>query len=578
MLQSITIRQVALIDECTIEFHDGLQVLTGETGAGKSIVVDSVNLILGGRADRDLIRTGCEKATVEAVFDVPDNPKVRSFLQEEEIEYDGRTVIIYREIAQNGRNICRVCGVMLPISKLKALACCLLDLHGQSEHQFLADPEMHLSFLDQTGDKEHRELLSRISEAYEAFITNHRAYAKIVKEGEHREERMEALEKDIEQLKKANLQAGESEALIEEKQRLQAAEKAVSGLRNVDECLTGENVDGSTSLSKIKTAAALLKDLAGQAGQDNEISGISERCNTLYFELEEIAYEISGMIDRTDADPARLEKIENRLDLIRRLERKYGMDAGEISRMLEKLEDEYEELSGLEDRIGEMAKEHKQLLARYRETAKELTNSRKKLAKQFEERMTKELRDLGMGNTQFEVTFKPNENGRPIMPTPSGDDRIEFMISPNPGEPLKPLAKIASGGELSRLMLAIKTLEAAHTGVESMVFDEIDTGISGRMAQVVAEKMIAISGDHQVICVTHLPQIAAAADYQYLVKKDVVGERTRTSVTELDGEGREEEVARMISGADGITDDSLQYASGMLKAANDNKGAFRSPP
>jgi DNA repair protein RecN (Recombination protein N) len=466
---------------------------------------------------------------------------------------------------------------MLPTAKLKALASFLMDLHGQSEHQFLADPEMHLVFLDQTGNREHNNLLCRISEAYENFIINHRAYAKLVKEGEHREDRMASLEKDLELLRKANLQAGESEKLQEEKQRLRAAEKAISGLRSVDECLTGENADGSTSLSRIKTAAAMLKDLAGQGEQNSEIGGISERCNTLYFELEEIAYEVSGIIDRTNADPARLEKIENRQDSIRRLERKYGMDAGEISRMLEKLENEYEELSGLEDRINEMAREHKQLLARYREAAKELTSTRKRLAKQLEEKMTRELKDLGMENTRFEVMFKPNESGRPTMPTPTGDDRIEFMISPNPGEPLKPLAKIASGGELSRLMLAIKTLEAAHTGVESMVFDEIDTGISGRMAQVVAEKMIAISGNHQVICVTHLPQIAAAADYQYLVRKAVTGERTNTFVAELDEEGRKEEVARMISGADGITNDTLQYASGMLKAAGEIR-SFRKAP
>ena len=571
MLQSITIRQVALIDECTIGFHDGLQVLTGETGAGKSIVVDSVNLILGGRADRDMIRSGCDKATVEAVFDVPDNPKVRDFMQKEEIEYDGRTVVIYREIAQNGRNICRVCGVMLPTAKLKALASFLMDLHGQSEHQFLADPEMHLVFLDQTGNREHNKLLCRISEAYENFIINHRAYAKLVKEGEHREDRMASLEKDLELLRKANLQAGESEKLQEEKQRLRAAEKAISGLRSVDECLTGENADGSTSLSRIKTAAAMLKDLAGQGERNSEIGGISERCNTLYFELEEIAYEVSGIIDRTNADPARLEKIENRLDLIRRLERKYGMDAGEISRMLEKLENEYEELSGLEDRINEMAREHKQLLARYREAAKELTSTRKKLAKQLEEKMTRELKDLGMENTRFEVMFKPNESGRPTMPTPIGDDRIEFMISPNPGEPLKPLAKIASGGELSRLMLAIKTLEAAHTGVESMVFDEIDTGISGRMAQVVAEKMIAISGNHQVICVTHLPQIAAAADFQYLVHKGISDGRTNTVIDELDRNGRKEEISRMISGADGITEQTNIYASEMIQSADAKK-------
>lgn len=571
MLQSITIRQVALIDECTIEFHDGLQVLTGETGAGKSIVVDSVNLILGGRADKELIRTGCDKATVEAVFDVPGNETVQHFMEEEEIEYDGRTVTVYREISQNGRNICRVCGVPIPTTKLKVLATVLMDLHGQSEHQFLADPEMHLGFLDQTGDEEHRKLLEKIKKDYETFISNHRAYAKLVKQGERREERMASLEKDLEQLRMANLQSGETEKLQEEKKRLLAAEKEATMLRRIDECFSGENIDGSNSLSRIKNAAAQLKDLAEQ---NTEIAGISERCSSLYFELEEIAYEISNLIDRTEADPAQLEKTENRLDLIRRLERKYGMDADEINRMQEKLEEEYDELNGLEERIGEMAKEHRQLLSKYRSTAKALTESRKELARKFEKRMTGELKDLGMENTRFEVLFKPNESDRPQMPAATGDDRIEFMISPNPGEPLKPLAKIASGGELSRLMLAIKTLEAAHTGVESMVFDEIDTGISGRMAQVVAEKMSAISGNHQVICVTHLPQIAAAADYQYLVRKATAGGRTNTFVTELDNDGRKEVVARMISGADGITNDAMEYAEGMLKAAGDIKGSF----
>ena len=568
MLQSITIRQVALIDECTIRFHDGLQVLTGETGAGKSIVVDSVSLILGGRADRDMIRSGCEKATVEAEFIVPENPGISRFMQDEEIEYDGQTVTVYREITQSGRNICRVCGVPVPIAKLKTLAARMMDLHGQSEHQFLTNPDMHLNFLDQTGDGKHRQLMKQVKADYEAFISNHRAYAKLVKKGERRDERMSVLLADIEQLKKANLKAGESEKLQEEKKRLQAAEKEVAGLRRIDECLTGENPEGGSSLSGIKTAVSLLKEMAGQ---NREIAAISEKCEALYFELEEIAYAISSRIDRADADPARLEKIENRLDLIRRMERKYGADSGEISRMLETMETEYNELRGLTDRISQMAKEHKQLLAQYRSSAKQLTESRMKLAEAFENRMTGELQELGMGSTQFRVLFKPNETGRPLMPTETGDDQIEFMISPNPGEPLKPLGKIASGGELSRLMLAVKVLEASHTGVESMVFDEIDTGISGRMAQVVAEKMIAIAGEHQVICVTHLPQIAAAADYQYLVRKAVTGERTKTFVTELDDNGRKEEVARMVSGADGITDDSVGYAAGMLKAADELK-------
>ena len=568
MLQTITIKQIALIDECTIEFHDGLQVLTGETGAGKSIVVDSVNLILGGRADRELIRSGCEKASVEAVFDVPNNQMVQNFLREEAIEYDGRTVTVYREIAQNGRNICRVCGIVLPISKLRKLTSFLLDLHGQSEHQFLADPEMHMSFLDQTGGHEHKELLNMVKTDYEAFIDNHRKYAKLIKQGERRDEKLSSLEKELEELRKADLQKGEEKKLLEEKKVLQAAEKAVSGLKNAALYISGENQDGKTSLSRIKEAAALLKDLSAQ---NSRIREISEQFDSVYFELVELTYEINTMIDKSEADPVRLEYVENRLDLIRRLERKFGMDADEISHMTETLKDEYEELKGFDNHISEMSKEHKRLLAQYRSTAKQLTSSRKELARLFEARMTKELKDLGMDNTRFEVLFKPNDSGRPLMPTDSGDDRVEFMISPNPGEPVKPLAKIASGGELSRLMLAIKTLEAVHTGVESMVFDEIDTGISGRMAQVIAEKMINVSKNHQVICVTHLPQIAAAADYQYLVRKAVTGQRTNTFVSELDCNGRIQEVARMVSGADGISDESLSYATGMLNSAEELK-------
>ena len=243
----------------------------------------------------------------------------------------------------------------------------------------------------------------------------------------------------------------------------------------------------------------------------------------------------------------------------------------ELQDVKEKAEEEYRQLADLADRIETMSSEHKRLLGAYRQSARELTESRHELARLFEQRMMKELSDLGMGNTRFEVEFKKNETGRPLMPTETGDDRIEFLISPNPGEPLKALAKIASGGELSRIMLAIKSLESGQTGVESMVFDEIDTGISGRMAQVVAEKMITISRSRQVICVTHLPQIAAAADYHYLVSKSVADGRTVTRVTELDRDGRNCEISRMISGADGITAETKTYASSLLLAAEEMK-------
>lgn len=566
MLESLTIRHVALIDEATICFHPGMQVMTGETGAGKSIVVDSVNLILGGRADRDLIRTGCEKASVEAAFSVRNNRQVLDFLKEEGIDCDD-TLTIYREISASGKNTCRVNGVMIPVSELKNLAAMLLDLHGQSDQLFLSDPAAQLAFLDQTGDEKHRKLLNQIREDYGQFIENHRAYAKLVRQGENRDARMRSLERDLEELKKANIENGEADQLLAKRKKLAEDEKTARSLNEINTVLTGEE-DGSSCLGKIKDTAAALRALSVQ---DDQIREISERCDNLYYELEDIAYQISMLNERNGYEPGALEKTDNRLDLIHRIERKHGVDANEIPGLLESMEKEYRFLEKLEQQISDMSTEHKRLLGCYRNTAKALSASRKNLAAAFENRMMKELNDLGMENTRFMIQFMENESGKPVMPTENGDDRIEYMISPNPGEPVKPLARIASGGELSRIMLAVKTLESAHTGVDSMVFDEIDTGISGRMAQVVADKMIMISKEKQVICVTHLPQIAAAADYQYLVRKRVEDGRTHTSVTELDEEGRIGEVGRMISGAGGMTEESRNYASGMILAAQKQK-------
>ena len=566
MLESLTIRQVALIDEVTIRFHPGMQVLTGETGAGKSIVVDSVNLILGGRADRDLIRAGCDRASVEGVFTVRNNPGVQTFMEQERIEFDGETVTVFREVSSAGKNVCRICGVMLPVSRLRDLAGFLMDLHGQSEHQFLADPERHLAFLDQTGDEKHRALLEQIRKEYIQFIENHRAYAKLVRQNENRDARIKSLQRDLEELRKVQIRPGEATELLAKRKKLEQAEKETESLRSITEYLSGGDAVGG--ISGIKQAASALKALASR---DESVRGISDRCESLYYELEDIAYQISLMMQHADFDPAELEKTDDRLDLIHRLERKYSTDADELPALLQKTEEEYQQLADLEDEIEQMSAEHKHLLSIYRNTAKQLTESRRSLAEVFEKKMVKELGDLGMGSTRFQVEFKPNETGRPVMPTETGDDRIEFLISPNPGEPLKPLARIASGGELSRLMLALKSMESVHSGVDAMVFDEIDTGISGRMAQVVAEKMIAISRQRQVICVTHLPQIAAAADFHYLVSKAVSDGRTNTSVEELDRKGRTGEVSRMISGADGITDQSDAYADNMIRAAEERK-------
>lgn len=567
MLVSLTIHQIALIDDVTIHFHQGMHALTGETGAGKSIVVDAVNLVLGGRADRDLIRTGCEKASVEAEFYVHENPNVHAFMEQESIEYDGNHVVIYREISIKGRNICRVCGVMIPVARLRDLTEWLLDLHGQNDHRFLSDVNIQLAFLDQTGGEKHRMLLNRIREDCEAFLKNHRAYARLVKKNENREAQMRSLERDLEELREANIRKNEVDQLMEERKKTEDVLRKSETIDSIRNHLNG-NEEGFAALAEIKKASDQLKTLSQKY---SDLKEISTRCESLYFELEEIAYQINQISDRLGINPEELEKIDYRLDLIHRLERKYQTEPDKMPELTARIEEEYRALENLEDEVKRMSSEHKKTLSIYRSTARELTESRKSLSEKFEKKMMSELGDLGMGNTLFRVEFKPNETGRPLMPSLQGDDRIEFMISPNPGEPLKPMAKIASGGELSRIMLAIKTLETSHSGVDSMVFDEIDTGISGRMAQVVAEKMISISAEKQVICVTHLPQIAAASDYHYLVQKYTEGNRTKTTVLELGHKERTDEVARMISGADGITDESNAYAEGLVNAAENQK-------
>ena len=567
MIQSISIRNIALIDRLTIVFHTGLQVLSGETGAGKSIVVDAMKLILGGRADRTLIRSGCEKGSVEAIFDIPGSDAVSRLLERESIEFDGSSLAIYREISAGGKNICRINGIMMPLAFLKELSPMLMNLHGQSEHQFLADPETHLAYLDHLGDSTHTALLQGVRDAYTRFIGNHREYARLVKISRDKEPRIRQITRDLEELRQAALQPGEEESLRNDLKFLEKAGRISGTLKNAyGHLVHGESEGGA--LPAVREAGNAMKSVSEE---DDLLRELSARCENLYYELEDIAFQLSGLIEKNEFDPVRLEQAENRLEQIRRIEKKYGVSAEEVLQTEENLSAELDELNRLDSRLEQTGAEHKRLLAEYRETARRLTASRKELADIFSRHMMQELQQLGMAQTVFEVRFEESTDGKPKMPTETGDDRGEFLICPNPGEPLMPLKDIASGGELSRLMLAMKTLEAGHTGVDCMIFDEIDTGISGKMAQTVAEKMIAISRHHQVICVSHLPQLAAAGDYQYLVSKGIVNGRTETGVTELDREGRIQEIARIISGADGISSDTVAYAEQMLAAADHKK-------
>lgn len=563
MIRTLTIHNIALIEHISVEFHNGLTVLSGETGAGKSIIVDAVALILGGRADRDLIRTGCDRASVEAEFETEINTDLKALLEHEQIDWSGNTLFICRELSQTGRNVCRINGVMVSLSLLKEITSFLLNLHGQSEHQFLADEEKHLTYLDLMGNAQHKELLERTREAYQSFISNHRAYARLVKMNDGRDRRMDYLRRGLDELHHASIRPGEEERLCNENKRLIKASRICEKL-DLACAQIGNGEEGKDALHLLQAAARELKSLENE---DADFGKIAEQCQSIYYEVEDALYALHSLSSRYDFDAAALEANENRLDSIRRITKRYGPSEEDALRCQEQMEAEYQTLLDLDEQLKATGSEHKKLLAAYRTCAKELTADRKKIAEEFRQQMMTELMDLGMEHTVLEAVFENNPGDKPLMPSPGGDDRICFMISPNPGEPLKPLSKTASGGELSRLMLAIKTIESGRGGMQTMIFDEIDTGISGRTAQAVAEKMIMISRRQQVLCISHLPQIAAAADHNLLVHKRIYDGRTLTEVTELNGEERKNEIARMISGAEGITEDAKYYAGQMIEAS-----------
>lgn len=568
MLLSLTIRNIALVEQLTISLHQGLHVLTGETGAGKSIVVDAVNLVLGGRADRELIRTGSDKAFVEALFDIQNNQQVHKILEAQELEVEGDLLSISREITAAGRNICRICGVVMPLSILKELTTYLMDVHGQHEHQFLMDEKRHLHFLDGFGNADHQACLEETAKAYTAWREGSRAYSRLSKESALRDQRMDTLRLQLEELRAAKLKPGEEEDLQKERELLRHGEKITHAMSLAYGALyeAGEN-GRQSALTLLRGALVGLEPILSL---NPEYQALYDRLNGLYYEIEDVGISLRNYQQAAEFDPERNEEILERLDVLRRLQRKYGKPIAEMLDYQEMISAEYGTLEHLDESLEKMRTRQKQLQAAYRKEAARLSQSRKTLAAWFEQEMMAQLSQLGMGKTQFSVVFKSSETGKPVLPQEMGDDDISFFIAPNPGEPLKPLAKIASGGELSRLMLALKSIAVSKGGV-AMVFDEIDTGISGKIAQVVAEKMAGLAAYRQVICVTHLPQIAAMADYHYLVEKAVTQGRTRTDVIELEIDGRVRELARMIGGTGEENDSGVLHAQHMLQMASDYK-------
>ena len=568
MLLSMTVRNIALIEELDIPYHNGLHVLTGETGAGKSIVVDSINLVLGERADRNLIRTGCDKATVEAIFDISDNQRVKELLAADSLDANGGLMSIYREISGSDRNICRVCGVIVPLSFLRQITEILVDIHGQHEHQSLLDERQHLNYLDAFGDDGHQSLRGDVAAKYQVWHEAGAKYSALRKESVQRKQRQEYLESRIRELREAKPVVGEMETLKGLRQRFADHEKIANALKAVYQNMTANE---GTNLGVNALLRGAVEESQRITEYDERFKTLWERLQSAFYEAEEIANDVRSMVDDEDYDEEKYEKIQARLDVYRRLEKRYGMEADALCNYYEELSDELKTIESIDEVLQKAETRYKATLADYRAAAAALTDSRKRVADSLNQIMERQLNDLGMERTRFECVFTPHDASSKQQPSAEGDDHIGFHISPNLGEPLKPLKKIASGGELSRIMLAMKAAAADKHLIPTMIFDEIDTGISGRIAGVVAEKMDDIARYHQVICVSHLPQIAAMADHQYLVEKSVTGDRTVTTILELEYEQRVDAVASLLGSQSIDTSSGKVHAWNMIEAAKNRK-------
>ncbi len=575
MLLQIGIHHLALIDEIRIEFGPGLNVLSGETGAGKSIVVDAVNLVVGERADREMIANGSDKAIIEAVFDISENLVVQEMIRNMGIESDENMLLVSREILTSGRNLCRVNGTIVPLQMLRQISAQLVDIHGQHEHQLLLQPQNHIVYLDEYASDEVSDTRENVRKTYADWHDLALRARKLRTGIAEREQRMDMLRFQQEELRNAQLAEGEEEELERKRTLYRNAEKISSSLEETYNLLSGEGDGGSPATALMRNAA---RSLSGISNIDEEYDQLSTRLQGLCYEVEDVASEVERLLDSLDFDEKDAERVEDRLDLLKRLSRKYGPGTKEMIAFLLKVSRELEELEGSDENADVLEKETKRALAKLEKASGKLSEIRKKAAERFQREVEMQLHELGMKNAVFSVSFA--EAGPVNAPekrySPDGMDQVEFMFCANLGQPLRPLTKVASGGELSRIMLALKSLSAQKPGIpRSMVFDEIDTGISGRMAQVVAEKMTAIGDHHQVICVTHLPQIAAMADHQYLVSKSEKNGKTYTEVVAMNSDARIPEIARMVGGADSGNGSSMKHAKEMLKDAEKRKQELR---
>ncbi len=558
MLRELTIRQFAIIDQLSIDFDRGFHVLTGETGAGKSILVDALGLVMGGRASSEYVRHGAKKAEIEALFEVDRDDWIWTQLEDWGISSEQADILIRREITSNGKSTCRINGRLVTVSMLKQIGPKLLNICGQHEHQSLLDVEEHLEWLDEFAGKEVLEIRLKYQEKYRQYRRIEKELASLHRSEEEINQQIDYYQFQRDEIAAAALEAGEEEELRQERNRLAHMEKLMSHTSLAYEWLEGEG----KGLDLMGQAMAQIEEVARI---DESMQEISEGIQSSFYQLEEVVRRLGDYRDTLEFDPERLHAVEERLHVIEQLKRKYGKSIPEILAYQQTIERKLEQLTSIDTSKAELIEQHDQQLKECQRLAEELTKRRKKAAQQLETQVEKELSELNMGSTVFHVAFFPTTM-RDVQLGETGQDMIEFQIAPNPGEPLKPLNKIASGGELSRIMLALKCIFIHHHPVQTMIFDEIDTGVSGRTAQAIAERIALLAKKNQILCVTHLPQVACMADLHYYIYKKAKDDKTNAFVQKLGQEERTLELARMLGGVE-VTEKTKQHAEEMLYLA-----------
>ena len=555
MLERLLIENIALIERLDLELGGGFTVLTGETGAGKSIIIDGINLVLGARGSRELISYGKQKCRAEAVFDISDKPEVKELLKDFGLESEDGGLIIMRELNAAGKSLCRVNGVMIPLASLKQITDHLVDVHGQHEHQSLLDEKNHLGVIDAYMS----DVIDPLRGAADALHAEYSAVKTKLNSGflseAERERRLDILRYQINEIEKAALVPDEDERIKEELRILNNSERISESLNTASDALSGE----SGAVGSLKKA---VDELNGIASLSSAYEELAARLSDLYYEVEDASYSVRDLRLESDFDPRRIDELENRLDAIESLEHKYGRSIKEVLEFAESARSEYEQLTGDASQREALEKKKAELHGEYLKAAARLTEARKASADKLCKLAEEQLKALGMKKAKLSAQFSSPDD----EPRENGLDEVSLLLSANEGEPLKPLSKVASGGELSRIMLALKTVITDADRIPTLIFDEVDTGISGTTANTVGLRMKRIANKHQVLCVTHLPQIAAFADSHYLVAKYEADGRTVTSVKKLTEAERPYELAR-IMGAEEESEAAVSHAAELIRRA-----------